>query len=74
MAWRRIEESEQHYYESCLTYGWFEAARGKRLIGEWGPSRVGVRYRLYELEPQPLDLPAARPDYCRLEHNLADTL
>jgi Dolichyl-phosphate-mannose-protein mannosyltransferase len=74
VAWRRVEESERGYFESCLTYGWFEGTKAKRLMGEWGPSRVGVRYLLYEVDPRALNVQVPRPDYCRWVHNVADSV
>jgi hypothetical protein len=74
IAWREQPQNERVYLESCQAYAWFEATRNKRLLGTWGPSPLGLRYLLHEIDPAALPRADPRPDYCRLKFNIGDTL
>jgi hypothetical protein len=71
--WREEPQNEGNYFESCMSYGWFEAQKVKRLLGSWGPSPIGLRYRLYEVPDAP-SATAPRPDYCKKVFNVGDGL
>jgi hypothetical protein len=66
--WDRIPITEHVLERLCLSYARFARVGGRRRLGTWGVSPLGLQYALYRIDPAELEREVKlRPRRCRLK-------